>query len=257
MEEATADNQPVKPDSFNYFNYFTEIEEEFVRRRGKPMFISPLDWALIESWKNAQIPLHIVIRAINESFDAYEAKGRKYRKVNSIFYCEQMVESLFADYRLTQVGAVQPPEIKLKQADSQNPSAFSKSTIVEFLLRSQRELAIAEKQAQESQRKNTIEAIRRSRSRLNELIHELDNAHSFNEEAIEHDLDAIDRLLLKSISDDLSVEESQRLRQDAENQLAIYKKKMDKKIFQRTVDNFIARRMREMNLIPRLSLFYI
>ena len=28
----------------NYYNYFTEIEEHFVRRRGKHLLISPMDW---------------------------------------------------------------------------------------------------------------------------------------------------------------------------------------------------------------------
>ncbi len=38
----------------NYFNYFTEIEEHFQRARGTGLFLlSPLDWALIESWKIA------------------------------------------------------------------------------------------------------------------------------------------------------------------------------------------------------------
>ena len=42
----------------NYFNYFTEVEEHFQRARGTSLFLlSPLDWALIESWKNAGVPL--------------------------------------------------------------------------------------------------------------------------------------------------------------------------------------------------------
>ena len=42
----------------NYFNYFTEIEEHFQRARGTGLFLlSPLDWALLEGWKNAGVPL--------------------------------------------------------------------------------------------------------------------------------------------------------------------------------------------------------
>ena len=43
----------------NYFNYFTEIEDAFVRRRGKHLLLSPMDWALIESWKELKVPLHV------------------------------------------------------------------------------------------------------------------------------------------------------------------------------------------------------
>jgi len=47
----------------NYFNYFTEIEEHFQRRRGTLLLLSPLDWALMETWKDAGIPLEAVLRA--------------------------------------------------------------------------------------------------------------------------------------------------------------------------------------------------
>jgi hypothetical protein len=35
----------------NYFNYFTEIEEHFQRRRGSLLLLSTIDWALIETWR--------------------------------------------------------------------------------------------------------------------------------------------------------------------------------------------------------------
>ena len=62
MENTARDSDAGPAERLNYFNYFTEIEEEFVRRRGKHMLISALYWALVESWKNAGIPLHIVLR---------------------------------------------------------------------------------------------------------------------------------------------------------------------------------------------------
>lgn len=41
----------------NYFNYFTEVEEQFQRSRATGLFLlSPLDWALIESWKKRGHP---------------------------------------------------------------------------------------------------------------------------------------------------------------------------------------------------------
>ena len=56
----------------NYYNYFTEIEDTFIRRRGKNLFLSPLDWALIEVWQDRGIPLHIVIRSIESVFDVFD-----------------------------------------------------------------------------------------------------------------------------------------------------------------------------------------
>src|SRR5258705_7357074 len=72
----------------NYFNYNTEIEDTFVRRRGKHLFVSALDWALIETWKQMGIPLHIVLRGIEKSFDSWESKPRK-RSVKTLLYCQE------------------------------------------------------------------------------------------------------------------------------------------------------------------------
>jgi hypothetical protein len=260
LKETIHQKPTTTQDPFNYFNYFTEVEDEFVRRRGKPMFISPMDWALIESWKNAGIPLHIVLRAINESFDAYEAKGRKYRKVNSIFYCEQTVETLFAEYRLSQVGAPATESAqnkKSKKAQASHDSAFSNETIIDFLKRSNQELQAAEKFSLENERDEIGEAIKRARHRLDEIIQEVEQAAHLNDEALEHDLDGIDRLLLKAISNSMNERERLAIDSEAQSQLGAYKKKMDKKIYERTVENFISRRLREINRLPRLSLFYI
>ncbi len=252
-------------EAFNYFNYFTEIEEEFVRRRGKPLLISPMDWALIESWKTAGIPLHVVLRAINDAFDAYDSRVRKYRKVNSIFYCEQTVETMFADYRLSQVGAPtvdnQTGESKKTDGDShpqkQLVSAFTKEAILEFLDNSYNELSVAENFAKEGQKLGVEEAIKRSRKRLRVIAEEIASAAQINDEALEHDLDAIDRMILKSITESLNESQQSKIREEAESHLKAYKKKMDKKIFEQTLQNFLSRRLRELHCIPRLSLFYI
>ena len=58
----------------NYFNYFTEIEEHFQRRRGSLLLLSTLDWALIETWREAGVPLEVALRGIDEAFDKYEAR---------------------------------------------------------------------------------------------------------------------------------------------------------------------------------------
>ncbi len=78
--------------SANYFNYFTEIEEHFQRARGTSLFLaSPLDWALIENWKSAGIPLEAVLRGIDEAFGKWRARKSKTRLVNSLAYCSQAV----------------------------------------------------------------------------------------------------------------------------------------------------------------------
>jgi hypothetical protein len=243
----------------NYFNYFTEVEEEFVRRRGKPLMISPMDWALVESWKSAGIPLHIVLRAINEAFDGYDTRAQKYRKVNSIFYCQQAVEGAFAEYRLSQVGGAAEPVAKdagsgRKGSHTRHQEeAFPKDVLLEFLARCDEELS----RSAESDHPRLNEAIARARARLKEVAADIEGSKQVLAESIERDLDAVDRMILESASIACGEEEMKNIRAEAESQLRSYRKKMDKQIYETTVLNFVSRRLREMNKIPRLSLFYL
>ncbi len=76
----------------NYFNYFTEIEEHFQRARGTALFLmSPLDWALVESWKNADVPLEAVLRGIDVAFEKWRARKHKTQMVNSLAFCAQAI----------------------------------------------------------------------------------------------------------------------------------------------------------------------
>jgi len=88
----------------NYYNYFTEIEETFVKRRGKSLLLSPLDWALIESWQEREVPLSIVLRAIEKVFDTVDAQPNRKRSIKSIAYCKEEVEAQFAEWLETQTG---------------------------------------------------------------------------------------------------------------------------------------------------------
>jgi hypothetical protein len=263
LENDNPDTSAGPAERLNYFNYFTEVEEEFVRRRGKPLLISPLDWALVESWKNAGIPLHIVLRAINQAFDAYDARAQKYRKINSILYCEQQVESTFADYRLAQVGG-ESASIQSQEAEQVSSSGssgdhepFPKDVLFGFLARCDDELRAAASRASSSGRTAIENTIGRARDRLKEVTAEIEGVPRVNAEALERDLDGIDRLILEGARESLGGEELKTLRADAQSHLRSYRKKMDKAIYEQTVQNFISRRLREMNNIPRMSLFYL
>jgi hypothetical protein len=89
----------------NYFNYFTEIEEHFQRRRGTILLLSTLDWALIETWKDAGIPLEAVIRGIDAAFEKFDKRRPSHKKVNSLAYCAQAVITAAEDMKEAAVGA--------------------------------------------------------------------------------------------------------------------------------------------------------
>jgi hypothetical protein len=264
LESINDDSSTPSAERLNYFNYFTEVEEEFVRRRGKHMLISTLDWALVESWKNAGIPLHIVLRAINQAFDAYDARGHKHRKVNTIFYCQQAVETTFSEYRLAQVGGAQPGEPSQQQdseaARTQSPreqSPFAGAVVLDFLARCDDQLGEARSRSSAAGARELDDAIDRARARLKEIIVEIQSSARLDAESLERDLDAIDRMILEGAANSCAEDELKKIRAEAESQLRSYRKKMDKAIYEQTVQNFVSRRLREMNNIPRLSLFYL
>jgi hypothetical protein len=266
--------------SLNYFNYMTEIEEEFVRRRGSHLLISPMDWAMVESWRDAGVPLHIVMRGISRAFDGYEARGNHFRKVNSVLYCQQAVEESYAEYRLSLVGEKTGQPASEGQANQGLTSGkkarkqalgFAKEAVIEFIDRCQREILEAASRAKgtgdqpssqqqeptESPFKEALEALLSAQARLAEIKQALQSTAEIDAESLELDLDAIDRMLLDKLKEARGVRKVEELTREAETQLKKYRKKMDKELYQQTVDNFVARRVRELGHIPRLSLFYM
>src|ERR1039458_7842670 len=82
-----------EPDlTYNYFNYYTEIEDHFQRARGTSLFrLSSLDWALVDCWKNAGVPLEAILRGIDIAFEKWRAKPKKTQLVNSLTFCTQAI----------------------------------------------------------------------------------------------------------------------------------------------------------------------
>jgi hypothetical protein len=85
-------NEPEEDWQLNYFNYFTEVEEHFQRARATGLFfLSPLDWALIELWKDSGVPLEAVLGGIDAAFEKWRSRKSKVRMINSLAYCSQAV----------------------------------------------------------------------------------------------------------------------------------------------------------------------
>src|SRR5262245_53242845 len=146
----------------NYFNYFTEIEDAFVRRRGKHLFLSPMDWALMETWKQQGIPLHIVLRGVEKSFDSYEAKPRK-RSVKTLLYCQEEVEAQFAEWIESHLGATNNSESEPES----DKTPFSFAAITEHLQRCRG--ALSELMASRNMEDDLSEALTRATGLLSDI----------------------------------------------------------------------------------------
>ena len=106
---------------FNYYNYFTEIEDFFIQKRGKHILLSPLDWILIETWKNMGVPLHVALRGIERSVSLFNEKESRHRYVNTLYYCNQSVLEEHEQYLLGMEGA--HPAVESEGANDSFPSA--------------------------------------------------------------------------------------------------------------------------------------
>jgi hypothetical protein len=239
----------------NYFNYYTEIEDEFVKRRGSHLWVSPLDWSLIETWKQRGVPLHIVLRGINNSFNSYDQRLSRGRKVNSLFYCQQEIDAMFLEYCESRVGSSSNPPADSSGYPTNGHSAFSPEAIINYLSEGRRTLEQLHRQF--SEERSLVETFDRATMRLDQIIEDLLTNKNISLEGLEKDLTMLEEIILDGLKDSAGEECLEQLQKEGNRQLRAYKQTMEKEIYRQTLDNFIARRLREQYQIPRLSLFYL
>ena len=235
----------------NYFNYFTEIEDAFVRRRGKHLFLSPIDWALMESWKQQDIPLHLVLRAIERAFDSFEARPRK-RSVKSLLYCQEEVEAQFAEWLESRVGSNESAEREEKEDD--NSAHFSRAAIQQHLQQNKSILErLAKSRAGDAQ---LSESLTRAADRVRELLDDLNEGGSVDARRMEDSLTGVERMLNDSLLSD-SATGAEVLTAEIKAELKPYRAQMEPSVYEQTLNNLLLKRLREKFGIPRLSLFYL
>lgn len=237
--------------SENYFNYFTEIEDAFVRRRGKHLLLSPMDWALIERWKELNVPLHIVLRGIEKSFDSWESKPRK-RSVKSLLYCQEEIEAQYAEWLESRVGAT-PEEGKVAAEDEVLP--FPRQAVLDHLQRGHQ--ALAQTRARRSGEDDLTEAISRVIDLLAELQKDFATAARPDARKLEVSLTGLERTLSDALLRVVSQDEMAGTQKEVKEQLRPYRSHMDKAAYEQTFNNLLLKRLRESAGLPRLSLFYL
>jgi len=235
----------------NYFSYFSEIEDTFIRRRGKHLMLSPIDWALIESWKERGVPLHVALRGIEHSFDSYEAKKHK-RTVKTLLYCQEEVEAQYAEWRESRVGS---HDDKADPGPTSDTSPFSRAAILDHLARSLDEIQQLLKKRKEE---DTFgEALARAAALLTEIRDDYSSSANPDARKLEESLTGIDRLLDDSIRAVVKESELATILSEIDAQMKPYKRHMDKPTFEQTRDNLLRKRLRDHFGVPRLSLFYL
>lgn len=219
----------------NYFNYFTEIEEQFQKARGTGLFLlSPLDWALIESWKNAGVPLEAVLRGIDAAFEKWRSRKNKLQNVNSLAYCSQAVL-----VEAQAMAGVARPAGTAKQSDA----PFTLDEMQSYLARNAAGL-------KKTPGFEEIAAVlERLAAEAPELYQDLEQTEQ-RLTALEEKMTAIART--RQTDEDLF-----RARRELDQQLRPYRGKMSAEQIALLERQYLERQLLESSGLPRLSLFYL
>jgi len=210
-----------------------------------------MDWALIESWKEMEVPLHVALRGIEKAFDSWESKPRK-RTVKSLLYCQEEIEAQYAEWREAQVGA--SSETALAENEEQQP--FSSPAILEHLQRGRAALLAAREHRALSASDEFAEVLSRAALRVGELEEEFTST-ALDARKLEQSLTGLERMLSDALAKAVEPEKLAALEQEVKDQLQPYKKQMDPAIYKQTFENLLLKRLREQFAVPRLSLFYL
>lgn len=232
----------------NYFHYFTEIEERFSRRRGSLLLLSTLDWALIESWREAGVPLEAVLRGIDTAFDRHESRSARakghLRKVNGLAWCAQAVMAAAEEMVEAATGAA-PQRDTTAQA-----SGFENERVASYLKRNAEAIVVA------GERKPN-EALAPIAARLRELAAGLNDAEAMTLEDLDRNLTVLEEQMVDTVRAGASEGELVALRQQADTEIAPFRSRMTAVQLRQVQQQFLTRRLLQMYSLPRLSLFYM
>ena len=232
----------------NYFNYFTEIEERFQQRRGTILLLSTLDWALIEMWREAGIPLEAVLRGIDAAFDKYESRQKRARmqRVNGLAWCAQAVMQAAVEMNEAATGSAAATE-------TAQESGFEHERVAAHLTAAADAL---------DQATVADEACRATAARLREIAADVkapdeENATALDLEALERSLMVLEDKLYAALNVAAPEPLLVGLNEHADLELAPYRSRMGAVQLRQVKEQFVRKQLLVNYNLPRLSLFYM
>jgi len=234
----------------NNFAYFTEIEERFAQRRGSLLLLSTLDWALIETWREAGVPLEAVLRGIDAAFDKHEAQrsrlgNRRQQKVNGLAWCAQAVMEAAEHAREAAVG--------MTAAKPERESGFEAVRVSEFLVANADKLEAASAKLPAPAGGAALAAA----GRLRELVESISEPDSLKLEDLDRTLTVLEEKLFSALLAAAPEADLVALRAQADRELVPYRGKMGVVQIRQVQQQFLHKQLLEKYLLPRLSLFYM
>jgi hypothetical protein len=237
-------------DGWNYFNYFTEIEAYFWKKRGAHLLVSPLDWAIMEAWQKAGVPLEAVLKGIDNAFESYQRSRRGANKpLKSLAYCTDAVLAAAEEQQEAAAGSA-PKTIRVTERE-----AFSRDELkayfaknAEALMRTARKTGL-----------NVPEMAGRFKEIAESLASTailLDSPGTLDLEDLERRATILDEKLHAVLTTHATEEVMLKIRREVDGQLALYRRKMKAEQLAMVEKQYVHKRLLEEFGLPRLSLYY-
>ncbi len=236
-------------DQLNYFNYFTEIEEYFWKKRGAHLLVSPLDWAIMEAWQKAGVPLEAALKGIDRAFESYGRSRRGAGKpLKSLAYCTDAVLEAAEEQQEAAAG-VSPNSRRPKE------ELYSREDLRSYFAKNR---LLLTKAAENSLVRPELAAqFRETGTSLETLGVLLESPGMLDLEDLERRLTILDEKLQAALTAAAPEELMLKLRREVDGQLAIYRSKMKGAQLAMVERQYLQKRLLEEFGVPRLSLYYL
>lgn len=236
-------------ENWNYFNYFTEIEEYFWKKRGAHLLVSPLDWAIMETWQKAGVPLEAALKGIDRAFEAYQRSRRGAGKpLKSLAYCTDAVLDAAEEAQEAAAGAH-----PVNGARAAEP--FARTELHKHM---ERNAGLLEKAAEKCAKAQPEVAaiLRRVAASLTESLLLLDASGNLDLEDLERRMTILDEKVHATLLSNASEELMLKIHREVDSQLSAYRRKMKAAQLALVEKQYLQKRLLDDYRLPRLSLYY-
>ena len=237
-------------DGWNYFNYFTEIEAYFWKKRGAHLLVSPLDWAIMEAWQKAGVPLEAVLKGIDSAFESYQRSRRGATKpLKSLAYCTDAVLAAAEEQQEAAAGSTPKTTCVVERV------AFSREELKTYFTKN----AQALKRAAEKSPGPIPEIggkLREIAESLEASAVLLDSPGTLDLEDLERRLTIWDEKLHAVLTTHATEGVMLKIRREVDGQLAMYRRKMKAEQLAMVEKQYVHKRLLQEFGLPRLSLYY-
>lgn len=236
-------------ENWNYFNYFTEIEEYFWKKRGAHLLVSPLDWAIMETWQKAGVPLEAALKGIDRAFEAYQRSRRGAGKpLKSLAYCTDAVLDAAEEAQEAAAGA--QPANGAKAAEP-----FARGELRQYMERNAKRLEKAAEQCTKTQ-PGVAGVLRQAAASLTESLLLLEAPGNLDLEDMERRMTILDDKVHATLLSNASEELMLKIRREVDSQLSAYRRKMKAAQLALVEKQYLQKRLLDEYRLPRLSLYY-